>query len=108
MHAVSTLKIIFVLQLGQSKFLSMSECNNALMVQVIHVEDFLGCAQRMLQLAACAERTSTHPLAAAIVGHAALNLVDLDLDVTSTDQLAGDKTITDVVVNGKPALPCLY
>lgn len=69
----------------------MFECDNALMVQVVHVEDSLGCAQRMLQLAACAERTSTHPLAAAIVGHAALNLVDLDLDVTSTDQLAGDK-----------------
>ena len=43
----------------------------------------------MLQLAACLERCSSHPLAAVIVGHAAAKHLPLDVAVSSSQTLPG-------------------
>ncbi len=49
-----------------------------------------GFAERdMLQLAACLERCSNHPLAAVIVGHAAAMHLPLDLQVSNSQAMPG-------------------
>lgn len=44
----------------------------------------------MLELAACVERTSAHPVAAAIVGHAASLSLDIAHAVTDSLDLPGE------------------
>ena len=45
--------------------------------------------QDMLQLAACLESCSSHPLAAVIVGHAAAKHLPLDLTVSNSQAMPG-------------------
>lgn len=45
--------------------------------------------QNMLQLAACLETCSSHPLAAVIVGHAAAKDLPLDLHVSHSQAVPG-------------------
>ena len=58
--------------------------------QVVSVETVQGQdASWMLQVVAALERTSAHPVAAAIVGHAAALGLDLSLQVTDSHDAAG-------------------
>jgi cation transport ATPase len=48
-----------------------------------------GSEAAMLQLAGCLERTSKHPIAAAIAGHAAAAGAELSLTVSSSEAVPG-------------------
>ncbi|KAK9829953.1 hypothetical protein WJX72_008845 [[Myrmecia] bisecta] len=65
--------------------------------QVVHSEAVPGGeVNSMLQLAGCLERTSAHPVAAAIVGHAASLGLALDLDVSESEEVPGQGVIAHV------------
>lgn len=58
--------------------------------QVVHTVTLEGFSElEMLQLAACLERCSNHPLAAVIVGHAAAQHLQLDAAVSDSQVLPG-------------------
>ena len=60
-------------------------------MQVVHTVTLEGFAElEMLQLAACLERCSSHPLAAVIVGHAAARHLQLDAAVSDSQVLPGE------------------
>ena len=62
-----------------------------LCVQVVHTVTLEGISElEMLQLAACLERCSNHPLAAVIVGHAAAQHLQLDAAVSNSQVLPGE------------------
>lgn len=62
-----------------------------LCVQVVHTVTLEGISElEMLQLAACLERCSNHPLAAVIVGHAAAQHLQLDAAVSDSQVLPGE------------------
>ena len=52
-----------------------------------------GDVTSMLQMAGALERSSAHPVAAAIVGHAAGSGLDLGLDVLHSQEIAGKVTV---------------
>ena len=59
-------------------------------LQVVHTLTLEGFAElEMLQLAACLERCSNHPLAAVIVGQAAAQHLQLDAAVSDSQVLPG-------------------
>ena len=60
-------------------------------MQVVHTVSLEGFSElEMLQLAACLERCSNHPLAAVIVRHAAAQHLQLDTTVSNSQVLPGD------------------
>ena len=59
-------------------------------LQVVHTMTQVGFTElEMLQLAACLERCSNHPLAAVIVGHAASKQLPLAAAVSNSQVLPG-------------------
>ncbi|KAL3134436.1 hypothetical protein ABBQ38_006494 [Trebouxia sp. C0009 RCD-2024] len=72
--------------------------------QVVHTMTQVGFTElEMLQLAACLERCSNHPLAAVIVGHAASKQLPLDAAVSNSQVLAG-LGLTGIVADRQTAV----
>ena len=59
-------------------------------MQVVLAESFQGDPAVMLEMAGCIERTSAHPVAAAIVGHAASLGLNLTHNVTDSQDVPGE------------------
>ena len=71
--------------------LNTAEGEQAWCMQVAHVATEEGITEaEMLQLSACLEKSSSHPLAAVVLGRAAAMHLPLDAEVTSSHIMPGD------------------
>ena len=74
-------------------------------MQVAHVSSEEGITEgQMLQLSACLEKLSSHPLAAVVLGRAAAMHLPLDAEVTNSHTMPGDPsellTISQKLLHG--------